>query len=162
MHPVQMEPLPNGSRLSCGRKARRRKAVGRQKKGWAASQRKSSLLGSARQLQAHVRPPRHEREQGWALRIAPLLVALLSNVSCRVNSGGGGWEFSIVRIGRICEVHCRRNHAYVPHTIGIDGRGDKQVISLVAGASAKQEGVGSVAGIEWFVSAIGGGAYGAI
>src|SRR5689334_449738 len=49
--------LPNGSRLSCGRNARRRKAAERQKKGWPARQRNSSPT-SARQLQAHVRPPR--------------------------------------------------------------------------------------------------------
>ena len=49
--------LPNGSRLSCGRNAQWRKAVERQIKGWPARQRNSSLLVSARQLQAHVRQP---------------------------------------------------------------------------------------------------------
>src|SRR5216684_5251831 len=46
---------PNGSRLSCGRNAGGRKAVERQKKRTPARQRNSSLLASARQLQAHVR-----------------------------------------------------------------------------------------------------------
>ncbi len=46
---------PNGSRLSCGRSTRWRKAVEQQKKGSSARQRNSSLLVSARQLQAHVR-----------------------------------------------------------------------------------------------------------
>src|SRR5205814_3997154 len=46
---------PNGSRLSCGRNARGRKAAERQIKGSPARQRNSSLLVSARQLQALVR-----------------------------------------------------------------------------------------------------------
>jgi hypothetical protein len=49
---------PNKSRLSCGRNARTRKALERQTKGWPARQHNSSLLVSARQLQAHVRRPR--------------------------------------------------------------------------------------------------------
>ena len=40
--------LPNGSRLSCGRNARRRKAVERQKK---------KLAGEATQFFPHERPP---------------------------------------------------------------------------------------------------------
>ena len=46
--------LPNGSRLSCGRNTRWRKAAEPQQKGWSARQRNSSPT-SARQLQAHVR-----------------------------------------------------------------------------------------------------------
>src|SRR6266513_2482063 len=51
--------LPNGSRLSCGRNARGRKAAQRQKQSWPARQRNSSLLASARQLQALVRQRNH-------------------------------------------------------------------------------------------------------
>ena len=48
------EGLPNGSRLSCGRKPGGRKAAERQTKRWLARQRNSSHT-SARQLQALVR-----------------------------------------------------------------------------------------------------------
>jgi len=53
--PAKRRLLPNGSRLSCGATpAGARRRSGR-KKGSAARQRNSSLLVSARQLQAHVR-----------------------------------------------------------------------------------------------------------
>jgi hypothetical protein len=52
-----IRPPPNGSRLSCGRNARGRKEGEPQTRGWPARQRNSSLLVSARQLQALVRQP---------------------------------------------------------------------------------------------------------
>ena len=47
--------LPNGSRLSCGRLARRRKGVGRQSEPARAQHSASSRAITARQLQALVR-----------------------------------------------------------------------------------------------------------
>ena len=50
--------LPNGSRLSCGRLARRRKGVGRQSVPARAQHSASLRAITARQLQALVRQPR--------------------------------------------------------------------------------------------------------
>ena len=50
------DALPNGSRLSCGRPARRRKAGGRQSVPARAQHSASIKAISARQLQALVRP----------------------------------------------------------------------------------------------------------
>ena len=47
---------PNGSRLSCGRLARRRKTAGRQSVPARAQHSVSLKAITARQLQAHVRP----------------------------------------------------------------------------------------------------------
>jgi hypothetical protein len=65
---------PNGSRLSCGRNARRRKAVEPQTKRLAGEATQFSLLVSARQLQAHVRRQRTRRYLGdarWAQKYPP-------------------------------------------------------------------------------------------
>ena len=56
---------PNGSRLSCGRPARRRKGGGRQSVPARAQHSVSTKAITARQLQAHVRrqPPSHRAAQ---------------------------------------------------------------------------------------------------
>src|SRR5207244_1579869 len=54
------QPPPNGSRLSCGRPARRRKGVGRTARAPPGAQHSDSLEAStARQLQALVRRRLH-------------------------------------------------------------------------------------------------------
>src|SRR5437016_11479874 len=61
------ELLPNGSRLSCGRLARRRKGEGRQSVPARAQHSGSLKAITARQLQALVRPrPSHTRSNNIA------------------------------------------------------------------------------------------------
>jgi len=64
-------PPPNGSRLSCGRLARRRKGSGRQSVPARAQHSASLKTITARQLQAHVRL----RAYG-AYRERPMVVSL--------------------------------------------------------------------------------------
>ena len=86
-----MTALPNGSRLSCGRNAHGRKAAER-KERLGARQRNSSLLASARQLQAHVRlhPLTHvpfstipRPQQYWVLCMHALLSLKMAPATSR-------------------------------------------------------------------------------
>src|SRR5207237_95383 len=60
-----LTPPPNGSRLSCGRRARGRKAVERQTKRVASEVTQFLPTCEPRQLQAHVRPAA-DRGLPWA------------------------------------------------------------------------------------------------
>ncbi len=71
--------LPNGSRLSCGRLARRRKGVGRQSEPARAQHSASSRAITARQLQALVRRA--------AQTLRDLRVAEISQLDMQLKNG---------------------------------------------------------------------------
>src|SRR6058998_2210846 len=77
---------PNGSRLSCGRPARRRKSSGRQSVPARAQHSTSFQAISARQLQAHVRPRAHHAVQ--LLQLTSPTVRLSLAVSRTATNGG--------------------------------------------------------------------------
>ena len=92
--------LPNGPRLSGGRPARWRKAVGRQSVPARAQHSASSKAITARQLQALVRQHPVYLQPAWDLRLIraigvaelPLKVALLRHHNCPVQARQHDWK----------------------------------------------------------------------